>query len=135
MKKTSVPYCNSKVFERVKVLNDLFEMATLKLTELVKNQRRQQFVRDRLRNCDDELQMSSKRTPVPRARPEDPLSGCPSADPSPKKQKTCAAPVSPQGSSRSKRSRLEEQLACSAAELRYIDSQSPENQQVAFAFL
>jgi hypothetical protein len=70
--------------------------------------------------------------PVPRARPEDPLSGCPSADPSPKKQKTCAAPVSPQGSSRSKRSRLEEQLACSAAELRYIDSQSPENQQVAF---
>lgn len=69
--------------------------------------------------------------PVPRARPEDPLSGCPSADPSPKKQKTCAAPISPQGSSRSKRSRLEEQLACSAAELRYIDSQSPENQQVA----
>jgi len=69
--------------------------------------------------------------PVPRARPEDPLSGCPSADPSPKKQKTCAAPISPQGSSRSKRSRLEEQLACSATELRYIDSQSPENQQVA----
>ncbi|PNF38936.1 hypothetical protein B7P43_G07452 [Cryptotermes secundus] len=74
--------------------------------------------------------MSSKRMPVPRARPEDPLSGCPSADPSPKKQKTCAAPISPQGSSRSKRSRLEEQLACSAAELRYIDSQSPENQQL-----
>ncbi|XP_069691130.1 GTPase-activating protein CdGAPr isoform X3 [Periplaneta americana] len=71
----------------------------------------------------------SKRVPVPRARPEDPLSGCPSADPSPKKQKTCAAPISPQGSTRSKRSRLEEQLACSAAELRYIDSQSPENQQ------
>jgi hypothetical protein len=70
---------------------------------------------------------------VPRARPEDPLSGCPSADPSPKKQKTCAAPISPQGSSRSKRSRLEEQLACSAAELRYIDSQSPENQQVGSA--
>jgi hypothetical protein len=68
---------------------------------------------------------------VPRARPEDPLSGCPSADPSPKKQKTCAAPISPQGSSRSKRSRLEEQLACSTAELRYIDSQSPENQQVS----
>lgn len=77
------------------------------------------------------LQMYSKRVPVPRARPEDPLSGCPSADPSPKKQKTCAGPISPQGSSRSKRSRLEEQLACSAAELRYIDSQSPENQQVA----
>jgi len=79
----------------------------------------------------DKLQMYSKRVPVPRARPEDPLSGCPSADPSPKKQKTCAGPISPQGSSRSKRSRLEEQLACSAAELRYIDSQSPENQQVA----
>jgi len=75
--------------------------------------------------------MYNKRVPVPRARPEDPLSGCPSADPSPKKQKTCAGPISPQGSSRSKRSRLEEQLACSAAELRYIDSQSPENQQVA----
>lgn len=86
---------------------------------------------DQLLNCDDELQIYNKRVPVPRARPEDPLSGCPSADPSPKKQKTCAAPISPQGSSRSKRSRLEEQLACSAAELRYIDSQSPENQQVA----
>jgi hypothetical protein len=68
---------------------------------------------------------------VPRARPEDPLSGCPSANPSPKKQKTCAAPVSPQGSTRSKRSRLEEQLACSTIDLRYIDSQSPENQQVS----
>ncbi|PSN48778.1 hypothetical protein C0J52_05190 [Blattella germanica] len=72
----------------------------------------------------------SKRIPVPRARPEDPLSGCPSTDPSPKKQKTCAAPISPQGSTRSKRSRLEEQLACSATDLRYIDSQSPENQQL-----
>lgn len=66
-----------------------------------------------------------RELPPPRARPEDSFSGCISTDPSPKKQKTCSSP----GSSRSKRSRLEEQLG-PAAEFRYIDSQSPENQQM-----
>ncbi|XP_026293571.1 GTPase-activating protein CdGAPr isoform X2 [Frankliniella occidentalis] len=64
------------------------------------------------------------------ARPEDTLSGgCASLDPSPKKQKTsgnsnCDYTANILDSC--KRSRLEEQLTNSSAELRYIDSQSPE---------
>lgn len=71
------------------------------------------------------------------ARPEDTLSGgCASLDPSPKKQKTSGHVKI---SETCKRSRLEEQLTCSSAELRYIDSQSPEQiptlQQVRKTFL
>lgn len=58
------------------------------------------------------------------ARPEDTLSGgCASLDPSPKKQKTSESDKTNEAC---KRSRLEQQLTSSAAELRYIDSQSPE---------
>lgn len=77
--------------------------------------------------------MGKRLTPhgIPRlARPEDTLSGgCASLDPSPKKQKT-SGNVNSEDSEKStdtcKRSRLEEQLTSSSAELRYIDSQSPE---------
>ncbi|XP_034247591.1 GTPase-activating protein CdGAPr isoform X2 [Thrips palmi] len=61
------------------------------------------------------------------ARPEDTLSGgCSSLDPSPKKQKTSGNSESEKTVDVCKRSRLEQQLTSSAAELRYIDSQSPE---------
>lgn len=61
------------------------------------------------------------------ARPEDTLSGgCASLDPSPKKQKTSGNSESDKSNEACKRSRLEQQLTSSAAELRYIDSQSPE---------
>nr|CAD7257131.1 unnamed protein product [Timema shepardi] len=67
----------------------------------------------------------------PCAVPEDPLSGCPSTDPSPKKQRTSNINLT-----HWKRSRLEEQLACSPADLQFIDSQSPadpENQMLVHA--
>nr|CAD7426050.1 unnamed protein product [Timema monikensis] len=67
----------------------------------------------------------------PCAVPEDPLSGCPSTDPSPKKQRTSTINLT-----HWKRSRLEEQLACSPADLQFIDSQSPadpENQMLVHA--